>query len=145
EAQPKEIVAQESTSPSRYVANVLISLRDSKPDQAVLSKLTDACQSFMEALNYNLDTFDDPVHDPFFQKLVFVNKTSKTEKDIHDNLMRAKELLETAFMRKNENHDDKLSKAAAEIVNILKEMNDYVMLLGNVMIVQYSDESVQSL
>ncbi len=130
---------------SRYLANVYIGIPNSSLEKNKAEELKSACDNFMEALGFSLEIFDEPTYAPFLQKLAYVRKSTENEAEINDRYRKGKGSLETALLKKDEgNNLSELQLAANTIISLFRNLDEYVLILGNIMLIQLFEDQVQT-
>jgi cytoskeletal protein CcmA (bactofilin family) len=138
---------QDSTpAQTRFIANVLIGVPSDEVDQDKAGKFKTACEDFMNELGFELEIFDEPVFDSFYQKLTYVRKSSDSEQHINELYSKGKESLETALLNKGNTEDaNPLQKSADKLVQLFKQFDEFAVILGWIVIVQKMEDDVQSI
>ena len=102
-------------------------------------KLTNACGEFMESLEYELETENEPILGSFFQKLLFKIKEGKeaTQKEITEDFAKGKKALELKYVElPTAEQTEKLANSAAKIVEILDKQDEGVVRLGSLIVLK---------
>ncbi|MEQ8525664.1 polymer-forming cytoskeletal protein [Gracilimonas sp.] len=131
---------------TRFIGNVLTGIPSSAVDENKAEELKAACESFMNELGFELEIFDEPVFDSFYQKLTYVRKSTDSEEDIQKLYQKGKESLETALLNKgNTEGSSQLQQAADALVHLFKQFDEFAVVLGNIVLVQHIEDDVQSI
>lgn len=138
---------EQKKSVSRYVAKVVILMPELQENLKQIPALLTTFKNLMRSLDYSLDTFDEiQESNLFIHRQFFVKKSDKGPDSILNGFKNIKELFENAFLKKNGNQKDDLTmKLINEVITLLSGINDFMILLGHIVIVQYSENDVQSL
>lgn len=131
---------------ARFIGNVLIGIPSSAIDEDKAEELKSACENFMNKLGFELEIFDEPVFDSFYQKLTYVRKSTDSEEDIQKLYLKGKESLETALLNKgNSEGDSPLQHAADSLVQLFRQFDEFAVVLGDIVLVQSVKDDVQSI
>ncbi|WP_428236978.1 bactofilin family protein [Gracilimonas sp.] len=131
---------------SRFIGNVLIGIPSVDTDKDQADEIKSTCENFMQELGFELEIFDEPVLDSFYQKLTYVRKSSDTENDIRDLYKEGKESLETSLLNKgNTEANSSLQNAADNLVQFFKQFDEFAVILGDIVLVQQVEDDVQSI
>lgn len=130
---------------NRYLKPVLIGVPGSlKKNKA--ESIRHAAEHFMNSLGFSLEIFSDPENDPFYQNLSYTRKSPESADDIQKRFVKAKETIESALLNKgNTEASNELQKAANSIVKELKELDEFVIVLGEVVLIQLLEDDVQTI
>lgn len=131
---------------SRFIGNVLIGIPSADFEENQAEEIKSTCENFMKELGFELEIFDEPVLDSFYQKLTYVRKSSDTEDNIRDLYKKGKECIETSLLNKgNSDANSALQNAADELVQFLKQFDEFAITLGDIVLVQQVEDDVQSI
>ncbi|WP_421774718.1 bactofilin family protein [Gracilimonas sp.] len=138
---------EETKAPqSRFIGNVLIGIPSADFEENQAEEIKSTCENFMKELGFELEIFDEPVLDSFYQKLTYVRKSSDTEDNIRDLYKKGKECIETSLLNKgNSDANSALQNAADELVQFLKQFDEFAITLGDIVLVQQVEDDVQSI
>ncbi|MGN8224383.1 bactofilin family protein [Gracilimonas sp. BCB1] len=131
---------------NRYIGNVLIGVPSADVDEVKAGEIKSVCENFMEQLGFELEIYDEPVLDSFYQKLTYVRKSSDTENDIRDLYKKGKECIETSLLNKgNSDANSALQNAADRLVQLFRQFDEFAITLGDIVLVQQVEDDVQSI
>lgn len=144
--QPESLEPSEpKVNVSRHLANVYIGIPNLSLEKNKAEELKSACDNFMEALGFSLEIFDEPTYTPFLQTLAYVRKSTENEAEINDRYRKGKGSLETALLKKDEGHNlSELQLAANNIISLFRNLDEYVLILGDIMLIQLFEDQVQT-
>lgn len=131
---------------NRFIGNVLIGVPSANIDEDQAEEIKSVCENFMEQLGFELEIFDEPVLNSFYQKLTYVRKSSDSENDIRDLYKKGKECIETSLLNKgNSDANSALQNAADKLVQMFKQFDEFAIILGDIVLVQQAEDDVQSI
>ena len=134
------------SSQTRFHGDVLIGIPSSDVDKNKAKELKAVSENLMNELGFELEIIDDPVFDSFYQKFTYVRKSTDSEKDIQKLYKKGKESLETALLNKgNTEGGSKLQKAADQLIQLFRKFDEFVVILGDIVLVQLLEEEVQTI
>ena len=133
-------------APSRFLRDVIIGIPSGDIEQELAKNVKNVSEDFMKALGFELEIFDEPEFDSFFQKLTYVRKSTESEEDIQELFRNGKESLETALLNKgNTEGSSSLQDEADKVIQLFKQINEFTLVLGDVVLVQQMEDDVQSI
>ena len=101
--------------------------------------LTNSCGQFMEALDYELKTENEPIFGSFIQKLIFKIKAGAkfTRTEIQQDFTKGKKALELKYVElPTAEQTEKLANSAAKIVEILDKQDEGIIRLGAIIVLK---------
>ncbi|MAO64922.1 MAG: hypothetical protein CL666_07965 [Balneola sp.] len=131
---------------NRYLKKVLIGIPGSV-DSNKAEDIRTACEKFMNALGFKLEIFDEPDVNPFYQNLSYTRMSPESTQDIQKKFEKSKEIIESALLN-NENTEtegSELQKASNEIVRVIREFEEFTLILGEVVLLQFLENDVQTI
>ncbi len=102
-------------------------------------ELTNFCGEFMEALEYELETENEPIIGSFLKKLWFnIKKGSKnTKAEIVEDFAKGKKALELKYVElPTAEQTEKLANSAAKIVELLDKQEEGIVRLGALIVLK---------
>lgn len=147
--QPQKLhpnLSEPKANVSRYLARVYMSIPSTSIEEHKAEELKSACDSYMKALGFSLEIFDNPTSAPFLQTLTYTRKSTEKQSDIDARFRKGKGSLETALLKKSESDStSELQQAAGTIISLFKKLDEFVLVLGNIVLIQLFEEEVQTI
>lgn len=148
--EPKETSATDDLSSQKPVNRFLHKLLIGIPKVESFSEQTEAIynasEDFLQALDFNLEIFDEPSLDPFYQNLAFVRNSTEEQADISRDFKKGNKLLENAFLKKEPEEDaTRLQRSAVILTNLIGKFDEVALLLGEVLIIKFQQNDVQTI
>jgi hypothetical protein len=126
-----------STEKANEIANVFIALPQKELNIFIIESIQNACGEFMEGLGFEIKTQNEPVYGSFFQKIVFIFKSEKTQKEINSLYEKGKDALVANYLNlPTAEATSKLSEAAASLINSISDIDEAAIRLGAIVIVK---------
>ena len=125
--------------PDNYAEPVFIFLPKKEINIFEAEKLTNYCGDFMEALDFELETENEPIIGSYIQKLWFkIRKGTKVSKDqVMQDFAKGKKALELKYVElPTAEQTEKLANSAAKIVELLDKQEEGIVRLGAIIVLK---------
>ncbi|SMO36015.1 bactofilin family protein [Gracilimonas mengyeensis] len=143
DAEPKDTLT--TASSSRFLSDIYIGIPDHGISKQVSAEILEAGKKLMESLGFQLEIFDEPTYAPFFQHLTYLRKRENDKENIYNIFAPGKEALEAVFMKKeNDKVNKKVADAAQQLANAIGQVEQIVVIMGQISVVQISEDTVQT-
>ncbi|MFD2532145.1 bactofilin family protein [Gracilimonas halophila] len=131
---------------NRFLHKLLIGIPEVKASNEQTGAIYNASEEFLQALDFNLEIFDEPSYAPFYQSLTFVRKGPEEQDEVEKDFENGKKVIETAFLKKEAEEDaSKLQRSAIRLTNLIGKFEDIALLLGEVLIIKFQQNEVQTI
>ncbi|MEX0722551.1 MAG: polymer-forming cytoskeletal protein [Gracilimonas sp.] len=146
ESTHKEKEPERQQPENRFLTKLLIGIPGIMESNDNTEQLYSASQGFLQALDFNLEIFDAPSFSPYYQNLAFVIKGTEEQAEVARHFKKAKETLETAFLKKEAPPEaSNLQKVTIELTNVLSDFEQVAILLGEILFIKFQSGDVQTI